>query len=155
MAKDLFQNKYRISSHHIPNWDYSSRAYYFVTICTAGREHYFGTIKVTQNSASLLPTPIGQIAIDNWLDIPKHFPFVVVEDFVVMPEHIHGSLFFQVPDKAIYIPNRFGPQSRNLASVIRGYKGSVKTYATKNGINFNWHPRYFNSIVFKERDLLQ
>jgi len=37
-----FQNKYRIPSARLRNWDYGANAAYFVTICTAGREHYFG-----------------------------------------------------------------------------------------------------------------
>ena len=41
---DKFRNKYRISSTRLQNWDYGRNAAYFVTICTQGREHYFGNI---------------------------------------------------------------------------------------------------------------
>jgi len=41
---DKFQNKYRISSTRLQNWDYGWNAPYFVTICTKKREHYFGNI---------------------------------------------------------------------------------------------------------------
>ncbi|WP_303917520.1 hypothetical protein [Draconibacterium sediminis] len=41
---DKFRNKYRISSARLQNWDYGRHAAYFVTICTQGREHYFGNI---------------------------------------------------------------------------------------------------------------
>lgn len=35
---DKFQDKYRIPSARLQNWDYGSNAIYFVTICTQGRE---------------------------------------------------------------------------------------------------------------------
>ena len=44
-------------------------------------------------------------------------------------------------------PNKFGPQSNNLASIIRGYKSSVKTYATINKIDFVWQPLFHEHII--------
>jgi putative transposase len=41
----------------------------------------------------------------------------------------------------------------NLASVIRGFKAGVKTWATKNNINFEWQPRFYDHIVRDEDDL--
>lgn len=43
--------------------------------------------------------------------------------------------------------NKFGPQSKNLASIIRGYKASIKKYATINSINFVWQPLYHEHII--------
>ena len=41
---EKFQNKYRTRSARRPNWDYSSNAAYFITICTQNHENYFGEI---------------------------------------------------------------------------------------------------------------
>lgn len=41
---DNFQNKYRIESARLQNWDYGSNGAYFITICTKDRVHYFGEI---------------------------------------------------------------------------------------------------------------
>ncbi len=43
--------------------------------------------------------------------------------------------------------NQFAPQSKNLASIIRGYKSSVTTYARKNDIVFDWQPRFHDHII--------
>ncbi len=43
--------------------------------------------------------------------------------------------------------NQFAPQSKNLASIIRGYKSAVTTYARKNGIIFDWQPRFHDHII--------
>ena len=41
---DKFQNRHRISSARLSNWDYSSNAAYFITVYTASRQHYLGVI---------------------------------------------------------------------------------------------------------------
>ena len=165
---EKYKTKYRVDTARLKNWDYGSHGWYFVTICTQGKECYFGEIEFdpvitnnnalsqnfvptdnveTQNFASLRPTEIGRVAHQNWLEIPNHFPFIKLDEFVVMPNHVHGILFINKPDYHDWKPNTFGPQSQNLASVIRGYKASVKKYATMNQIEFAWQPRYHDHII--------
>lgn len=157
--EDRFKNKYRVSSARLPGWDYGSNGLYYVTICTKDRLHYFGEIVETQdvetqNLASLRATQIGKVAHDNWLDIPNHFPFVELDEFVVMPNHVHGILFIDKPDKTSWEINKFGAQSRNLASIIRGYKASVKKYSTLNDIEFYWQPRYHDRVIRNQKEYL-
>ncbi|MCZ8296404.1 MAG: transposase [Flavobacterium sp.] len=107
----------------------------------------------THNSASLCATEIGKIAQKYWAEIADHYPFVTVDTFVVMPDHLHGILIFNNPDKKEWTPNQFGPQSKNLAAVIRGFKSSTKRYANQNGIEFEWQPRFHESILKDEKAL--
>ena len=86
--KGKFQNKYRIESTRLQKWDYGWNASYFITICTKKRKHYFGEI---QNGEMLL-SEIGIIAQKYWYEIPEHFPFVILDEFKVMPNHIHGII---------------------------------------------------------------
>lgn len=149
-----YKNKYRSETTRLKNHDYGSDDWYFVTICTKNRERYFGEIiqqTGIQNLASLHPTPIGKIAHQYWLEIPNHFPFVILDEFVIMPDHVHGLIYFNKPEYPYRIqhPNEFGPQSQNLASVIRGYKAAVKKYATMNNIPFAWQSRYHEYVVRK------
>ena len=46
---NLFQNKYRIPSNRLPGYDYGADGWYFVTICTKNRVHYFGDIVRTHH----------------------------------------------------------------------------------------------------------
>ncbi len=85
---DKFQDIYRIPSARAEWWDYGNNAAYFVTICTGGREHYFGEI---QNDIMYL-SEMGKIAHQNWMEIPDHFSFIKLDVFVIMPNHIHGIL---------------------------------------------------------------
>lgn len=43
--------------------------------------------------------------------------------------------------------NRFGPQSRNLASIVRGYKIGITKYARQNNAPFIWQERYYDHII--------
>jgi putative transposase len=85
---EKFQNKYRIPSTRLQTWDYSWNAHYFVTICTKDREHFFGEIINEEMQLS----EIGKLANKFWLEIPEHFPFVELGNFVIMPNHLHGIL---------------------------------------------------------------
>ena len=46
--------------------------------------------------------------------------------------------------------NKFGPQSQNLASIIRGYKIGVTKSAKKINSNWKWQTRYHDSIIRNE-----
>ena len=85
---DKFKNKYRIPSARLKNWDYGSNGAYFITICTQHRKHFFGEILDDEMNLN----EIGQLAEKYWLEIPSHFPFVELGNFVVMPNHTHGIL---------------------------------------------------------------
>lgn len=85
---EKYQNKYRIPSTRLANWDYGSNAPYFVTICTKSRKHYFGDIAACQMHQS----SIGQLVELFWHEISIHFPFVILDAFIVMPNHIHGII---------------------------------------------------------------
>ena len=158
---EKYKNKYRIPSARLQGYDYGQNGAYFITICTKDRIHYFGDIISstgceTQNIASLRATPIGLIANEYWKKIPEHFPFVILDEFVVMPNHVHGIINISKPsnDKAGleiqnlpgYI-NKFGSQFGNISSIIRGYKAGVKSFATINKIDFAWQPRFYDHII--------
>ncbi|MDQ3019174.1 MAG: transposase [Bacteroidota bacterium] len=92
--KDKFKNKYRISSARLRTWDYSCDGFYFITICTKNREQYFGEI---ENEVMYL-NELGLIAHNCWEEIPEHFKYVELGEFVIIPNHVHGIIIIQNPD---------------------------------------------------------
>ncbi len=160
-----FKGKYRGGTVRWAKWDYAASAWYFVTICTKNKNHFFGEITVQpqniavptadtepQNIAVLRATHIGQTAQDCWLTIPQHFPFVVLDAFVVMPNYIHGLFYFDKPNHEFQAGNKFGTQSQNLASVIRGYKTGVTVEARKQNIEFDWQDGFHEHVVKDEAE---
>ncbi len=93
---NLFKNKYRIDSHRLKGWDYSWPGLYYITICTKDRANYFGEIK----NNKMVINQIGKIIKRNWSDIPKHIDNIVLHEFVIMPNHLHGILEIEDDDKS-------------------------------------------------------
>ncbi|MDM8158642.1 hypothetical protein QUH73_02310 [Labilibaculum sp. K2S] len=123
-----FQNKYRIPSARLKDWDYGSNAIYFVTICTHEREHYFGEI----TNGKMILNEIGELAASEWMKTPEIRPDMNLElgEFVIMPNHFHvlitiGKNNYNTGTDAMHRVSTFGSQSKNLASIIRGFKSSV------------------------------
>ena len=83
-----FQNKYRIESRRLKNWDYRNNGAYFITICTKNRKHFFRRIV----NKEMVLNEIGLLANNFWAEIPKHFLNVELGNFQIMPNHMHGIL---------------------------------------------------------------
>jgi REP element-mobilizing transposase RayT len=85
---EKFKNKYRIGSKRLQYWDYSWNGYYYITICSKNRECYFGEIQ----DDKMILNEIGKIAQKYWIEIPIHFNNAKLDEFVIMPNHIHGII---------------------------------------------------------------
>ena len=95
-------NNYKLDpnrrSYRKLGWNYGGDGAYFVTICTKNRRHFFG--KGIQKEIAL--TLIGNIAKEFWSEIPNHYPYVRLGEYVVMPNHVHGIIII---DKTILGPH--------------------------------------------------
>lgn len=167
-----FQNKYRADTIRLKSWNYGWNGAYFVTICTQNREPFFGEIIDQKMNLS----DLGKIANQCWQEIPDHFPFVRLGESVAMPNHVHGIIVIDKPvetqhfasqnddlDNKIHeaqdvapltktysnqtSQNQFGPQSNNLASIVRGFKIGVTKQARKTRPDFKWQPRFHDHII--------
>ena len=88
---DLFQNKYRIQTARA-EWHGYDGGIYFVTICTAGQEHYFGEIE-TGTEPIMYLSPIGSFANQLITNITTLYPYAEIPLFVIMPNHIHAIVY--------------------------------------------------------------
>ena len=77
------QKQYRYKGY-----DYSQDGFYFITICCKNRKMFFGDIE----NEKIQLSKIGKIVKGFWLEISNHFPFVRLDEFVIMPNHIHGII---------------------------------------------------------------
>jgi len=59
-----------------------------------GNIFFFGRI----NKYKMELSDIGRIAFKYWQEIPNHFPFVRLDNFVIMPDHLHGIIKIRNPD---------------------------------------------------------
>jgi putative transposase len=75
-------------SVRLQGYDYSRGGAYFITICTQDRTRLLGEIIDGQMSLSAA----GQMIEEVWAGLPMRFPTIVLDAFVVMPDHLHGVL---------------------------------------------------------------
>lgn len=166
---EKFQNKYRIDTFRLQNWDYRWPASYFVTICTKNREHYFGEVK----NGKMILSPTGVIADILWHEIKAHTTNVELDAFVVMPDHIHGIITIkktsssgEVSDKVLHVIHTeevlhatpptgiknqrmsdISPKAGSLSTIIRSYKSAVTKHAHRLGFEFVWQSLFYERII--------
>jgi putative transposase len=75
-------------SIRLRDFDYTSPGAYFVTICARERGSPFGGVA----DGEIHRTREGQVACETWIGIPEHFLWVTLDDFVIMPDHLHGII---------------------------------------------------------------
>ncbi|MEA2097894.1 MAG: transposase [Patescibacteria group bacterium] len=154
------------------NYDYSQNGFYFVTICTKNHQKYFGSIIKSGDEHNLIYemklSEIGKIAKQCWLEIPKHFPFVNLDEYIIMPNHLHGIIEI---DKRIcngrnealprsyngkYLQmSKISPKPGSVSTIIGSFKSIVtKTVNQKfSDNNFIWQPRFYDRIIRNEKEL--
>ena len=161
MENQLFQNKYRIKSTRLKNWDYSSPGAYYVTICTKNREPFFGEIV----NGKMMLSEIGELVKQEWKKTHEIRNNVELDEYIIMPDHVHGILFIDNSSvetcrgmslqTRIRTYNKFSkPVSQSLSMIINHFKSGVKRWCNKNGFSgFVWQSRFHESIVRNEKHL--
>lgn len=172
---DLFQNKYRISSARMRSWDYGWNAQYFVTICTRNRDCFFGDVIDNKMHLSdigeianafwieiadhfpfviLHPHTVMPNHVHGIIEIAKNDAGRIVETQNLASIHRETQDLASLPSNTPpHAPpttrpkNKFGPQSRNLGSIIRGFKSAVTIDARKIIPHFTWQPRFHDHII--------
>lgn len=135
------------------NYDYSSNGWYFITICTSNKTCYFGHI----SSNKMHYSSIGLLALKYWIEIPKHYPYVKLGKYVIMPNHVHGiiGIFKERNDKhhSSSINTSLSPSRGSISRIIGSYKSSVSRWCNKNGHDyFGWHYRFHDHIIRNSQD---
>ncbi|MBN1112895.1 MAG: hypothetical protein JXA53_08275 [Bacteroidales bacterium] len=163
-----YDNKYRIESTRFENWDYGCNGAYFITICTYKKQNYFGDIVDGKMNLS----DIGNIAYKYWTEIPNHFPFVVLDRFVIMPNHIHGIIILNKDNSVIEtrqclvstdITNNKTPSEKRfqnqgkgtISSIIGSYKSIVTKHVRLINPSFLWQSRFYDHVIRNNKSYLE
>ncbi len=113
----------------LSDYDYSKEGYYFITICTKGRNCVLSNIVFDTNNAAILQLrPYGEIAESYIKTIPG------IDKYVIMPNHIH-----MIVRKT---------NGKSIVSDIRSFKGLV----TKRIGERIWQASYYDHIIRNEKD---
>ena len=110
-----------------------------MTVCTNNKTNYFGKILCRDAIYRVLLNQTGKIADKYWNKIPEYFPFVELDEYVIMPNHIHGIIGI----------NESAQES--LSKIIRWFKGRTTYEIRKSGGMFLWQGRFYDQIVRNDR----
>ena len=132
--------------------DYSRPGIYFLTICSEGGRCLFGRI----GSGCIRLSTLGEIVRECWMNIPEHFSRVHLDEFVIMPNHVHGVLVLRpvvgaqhscaLSDVAKRTP-RVKPNS--VSAIVRSFKAIVtrRAHEELSWAGEVWRRNYFERIV--------
>jgi putative transposase len=171
--------KFNPEVHHrrsirLQSYDYSQAGALFVTICTNNRDNLFGDIV----DGVMHLNDAGQIAERCWVDIPTHFPCVELDEYVIMPNHVHGIIVITdaitsvgakniSPDSAssgskdvwakdvspLRLVNRPNGTSGTIGSIVRGFKiGVTKWFRQQNTIHTVWQRNFWEHVIRNETE---
>jgi len=135
-------------SIRLKGYDYSQPGAYFVTFNTYQNLPLLGKIQ----DGIVILTRAGQIVQQLWQDLPSHHSNVQLDEFIIMPQHVHGIILLVENDP----PDR---QTRSsLAEVVR----AVKTFSARriNALQHTqgtpvWQRNYYEHIIRNDKELAQ
>lgn len=150
-AVPICMNYKQVKQFRLPYFNYASTGYYFVTICTKNRMHYFGQVEKGKMQLSSL----GTIADQCWGNISISAPYVILDAYKIMPNHLHGILLIDNPVQEQYLKEKkFQPQKDSLSIFIRNFKAAVTTRAREIHPKIQlWQSRFFDRIIRNEKEL--
>ena len=142
-----FDNKiHHRKSIRLRNYDYSQAGAYFITICVQNRECLFGDIvddEMQLNNTGLTVKTI-------WQEIEIHYPQVELDEFVVMPNHIHGIISLRRRDLGA------ASSAPTVGKIIRRFK-SMSAIAVNKSLGRSlqplWQRNYWERVVRDEKEL--
>ncbi|HEY7609317.1 MAG TPA: transposase [Alphaproteobacteria bacterium] len=138
----------RRKSTRLRGFDYSAPNCYFATLCTAMRRLALGRVRETEVDLS----PAGRIVERTWCDLPGFYRNDDIDNFIVMPNHVHGMLVLTEVRRDDAYPDR---RPRSLSEVIRGFKSMSARAIGRSaapGKPF-WQRGFCEHIVRSETDL--
>ena len=159
---EKFKNKYRTDSVRLKHWDYSWSGYYFITICVKNHECVFGDVVDKKMKLNELGKKVDRF----WKEIPDHFNNAELDEFVVMPNHMHGILvlnnkkLLETQHCCVSMENKtsntfYCLKSKSLPVLIRSFKSICTRAINKKRpyLGFQGQPKYYDHIICNERAL--
>jgi putative transposase len=136
-------------SLRLRGYNYSRPGFYFVTICTRYHTHWLGDAvnnKILLNAA-------GDILQSVWNTLPDRFPGLKIDQFVLMPNHIHGIIILT---KSLRYSKPENPFKPTLSDIICDYKSAASYHIRRSGKipEFGWQISFYD-VIIRNKQMLQ
>jgi putative transposase len=140
----------------LKGYDYSRNGAYFITVCSYKKECIFEDDKIRQTLA------------DEWDSKPVLFQNVELDEFIVMPNHVHAIVWIKPVGAGLALPNkelpsnksttdRCGPRpAASLGDIVCAFKSKTAVYINRyrntSGVPV-WQRNYYDHIIRDEKSL--
>lgn len=152
------QKQYRLFGY-----DYSQNGYYFITIVTKNRVHFFGTIADQKITLS----PIGDYLHENirkfhvdensphpWQHHPHYInnsnTIAVITSWAILPNHVHliVKLINKTPQPCRSVTGLSPLSTGSVSAFINHFKGHIKKWSIQNNYpDFDWQARFHDRVI--------
>lgn len=145
-------------SIRLKGWDYSQAGAYYITICAYQRECLFGYIE----NGEMYFSEYGQIVRDEWEKTVQIRKEIILDEYVIMPNHFHCIVFIQNNDGTVGINGRLSLQTngkmrpKSISSLMAGFKSVVSKQINllrNTPGNPVWQYNYYEHIIRDEHEL--
>jgi REP element-mobilizing transposase RayT len=123
-------------SPRLAQFDYASSGAYFVTVCVLGKRCVFGIVEDDR----MILNRLGREVEDALVDAPRHWDGVALDRFVVMPNHVHAT---------IWLGGTRAGQAPPLHQVVGGFKAQASRLAGER----LWQRSFNDRVIRDEREL--
>ena len=130
-------------SIRLRDYRYDTAGGYAVTVCAAQKEPIFGSIR----GGMMLLNESGRAVEAEWLNLMTRYPSIVLDEFMLMPNHLHGIIFLS-PE--LIIPTESSPA---LGTVVGAFKSlSARAVGQQSGDKSCqiWQRNYYEQIIRSE-----
>ncbi len=148
------------------DFDYRQPGFYFITICVKDHKLVFGKI----DDGKMHLNHKGLIVQHAWDKLPRRFPGIELDQYVIMPNHIHGIIILKDEQPILYrkvntehVPERFKEYRQNvvhpykqmpvLGQIVRSFKGEATYHIHITTPGFAWQKGFYESVLSDDKAL--
>lgn len=138
--------------NRLNKYSYSINGHYYITVCTQNRREIFGIIE----NDHIIINQYGEIVKNTWFKIPEHFHNVELDEFIIMPNHIHGIIIINNPVGTGHAlsSNDKNTKNNNLSVIVESFKSTITKQINQiNNNEFKWQ-RSFHDHTIRTTDSL-
>ncbi|MBU1101336.1 MAG: transposase [Bacteroidetes bacterium] len=134
-------------SPRLPEYDYSTPAYYFVTICVKDHEEMLGSIhdgKMHQNK-------FGEIVDKVWKGLPNYYTNVELDYHCTMPNHFHGIIILNSVGEGSPLP--YVPTLDKIIGYFKFNSAKQINQLRHNPGTKIWQRSFYDRVIRNEKEL--
>jgi putative transposase len=136
----------------LQGFDYGQQGVYYVSICTRQGQPLLGRLC----RGRVVATELGLLVERTWRELPVHFPGARLDQFRILPNHLHGIVVIITQPTRGQAEAYGSPTRQSLPTMIRSFKAAcTRDWRRQTGRSAEviWQGRYLERVIRSRREL--